>query len=360
MISELFCHWAHYLVSKFCPDGIIPLIADDTVHKKTGRKVDGAKYCRDAVRSTSHSVVYVWGLQFVPLCIRIRPPWGGEPLALPINLRLYRKNGPSLLDLVQYMVDEVAAWFPERRFSLTADGFYAPLAGRMNSQTHLISRMRADAAIYALPPKRKPKQRGRPCKKGKRLPTPARIAETARSWQCVETIERGVQRKRLVHAERVLWYHVAKDRPVLLVISRDPYGKEKDDFLFTTDLSLLPAAVISEFADRWPIEDNFRNLKQFLGVEEPQSWKGEAPEKVAAFGYFLYGLIWTWHIEHGYPSVPLQSSPWYYSKATPSFKDALAALRTELWFNQLNLTVLDEAQFVKITSILVRALSIAA
>jgi len=359
-ISQLFHLWAGYLVSRFYPNGVLPLIADDTVHKKTGRQVNGAKYCRDAVRSCAHSVVYVWGLQFVPLCLRITPPWGGEPLAVPINLRLYRKNGPSLLDLVEEMLDEVAKWFPQRRFLLVADGFYAPLAGRLNSQTHLVSRMRADAAIYQLPPERKPGQHGRPRKKGQRLPPPAEIAQTTPAWKRVKTVERGVQRERLIHAEPVLWYHVAKDRPVLLVISRDPQGLEKDDFLFTTDLALDPPAAISEFANRWPVEDTFRNLKQFLGVEEPQSWKGQAPEKVAAFGYLLYGVIWAWYIDHAYSSTPLPSTPWYASKSTPSFKDALAALRSQLWHGRLNYTVLDEAHFDKMIQVLVHALSIAA
>jgi hypothetical protein len=53
----------------------------------------------------------------------------------------------------------------------------------------------------------------------------------------------------------------------------DPDGQEKDDFFVTTDLALAPATVASEFANRWPIEDTFRNVKQYLGAEHPQCWK---------------------------------------------------------------------------------------
>jgi hypothetical protein len=63
----------------------------------------------------------------------------------------------------------------------------------------------------------------------------------------------------------VLWYAVCPDRPVLLVIVRDPDGVERDDFFFTTDLVMTPAQVVNPYAGRWSTEDTFRNAKQFLG-----------------------------------------------------------------------------------------------
>ena len=61
------------------------------------------------------------------------------------------------------------------------------------------------------------------------------MATRARKWVPVETVERGKHRTRLVYTRTVLWYHVLPDRPVLLVISRDPEGKEKDDFTAVQD-----------------------------------------------------------------------------------------------------------------------------
>jgi hypothetical protein len=358
-VKELFHRLANVLVGALCPEGPIWVLTDDTVHKKTGRRVCDAKFCRDAVRSTGNRTVYVWGLQIVPLCLRVEPlpQWRDEPLALPINFRLYRKGGPTLLDLVEEMVNEVARWFPERRFYLVGDGFYAPLAGRAMTRTHVISRMRSDAAIYEMPPKRRSGKRGRPRKKGKRLPCPAAMAAHVRRWETVETRERGKTRKRLVYCRPVLWYKVRPDVPVLLVISRDPEGKEKDDFFVTTDLTLAGAVVISEFANRWPIEDTFRNVKQFLGAEHPQCWSGQGPQRAAAFPYLLYGVIWLWYINHAYPSTSLPTTPWYPSKRTPSFKDALASLRTALWRERFFQTVPRKAQMNKFQKLLVSALA---
>ncbi len=111
------------------------------------------------------------------------------------------------------MLREVAAWFPEYRLVLMADGAYGSLAKRRLTRTTLVSRMRRNAALYTEPPARKPGQRGRPRKKGDRLPTPEHWAATLpqSSWQTVNATIRGKEHKRLVFAHRVLWYETCPD-----------------------------------------------------------------------------------------------------------------------------------------------------
>jgi hypothetical protein len=163
------------LVQTFAASGVVELDLDDTLFHRCGRKVCGAGWWRDAVRSTRTRTVSAWGLNLVVLTLRVYPPWGGEPLGLPIRMRLHRKGGASLIDLAQEMLQQVAAWLPERAFRLHADGFYATLAGRSLVRIHLISRMRRDADLYeplrATGGKRKS---GRPRKKGRALSPPSR------------------------------------------------------------------------------------------------------------------------------------------------------------------------------------------
>ena len=66
------------------------------------------------------------------------------------------------------------------------------------------------------------------------------MARRVRWWRLVTTTERGQVRKRWVYTRQVLWYRVSKT-PVLLVIRRDPEGHERDDFFFTTGVSLTAA-----------------------------------------------------------------------------------------------------------------------
>jgi hypothetical protein len=320
------------LVQAFAASGVIELDLDDTVFHRWGRQVAGAGWWRDAVRSTRTRTVYAWGLNLVVLTLRVYPPWGGEPLGLPILMRLHRKGDASLIDLAQAMLGQLAGWLPERAFRLHADGFYATLAGRGLGRIHLISRMRRDAVLYEPLSKihRKKGQRGRPRTKGRRLSSPEQMARHVRSWRSVTTIERGQVKKRLVYARQVLWYRVSK-KPVLLVISRDPAGKERDDFFFSTDLSLKPAQVIGGFAGRWSIEDTFKNTKQFVGGQEPQTWKGQGPERAAMLSLWLGSVVWLWYLGSQGREHRITAPPWYPKKEHPSFQDALAGLRRCLW-----------------------------
>jgi len=314
------------------PLKVLDLDLDDTLFHKTGRKVEGAGNFRDAVRSTKKRVIYALGLNLVVMTLRIKAPWGGEPLALPINVRVYRKGGPSHLDLAVEMLREVAEWLPNRRIHLCADGAYASLARRMPPNSDFTSRMRRDAAIYEMAPKpKKKKKRGRPRKKGKRLPTPEEIARRAKNWISAIIDCRGRPKERLFHIRRVLWYKACPAQQVLLVIVRDPAGNEPDDFFFTTDLEAYGPDIASRYAGRWSIEDTFRNVKQCLGGEDPQTWKGHGPERAACLSLWIYAAVWHWYIKTQGAKPTFLRTPWYPGKATPSFADALAALRRALW-----------------------------
>ena len=50
---------------------------------------------------------------------------------------------------------------------------------------------------------------------------------------------------------------------------------------------------------------------------------------------WLYSAIWTWHLTTIGSLRTWTSRPWYSHKATPSFLDALAALRRTLWTEKI-------------------------
>ena len=298
------------------PAAILPLDVDDTLFHKTGRKVDGAGAYRDAIRSTGKRIVYALGLNLIVLTLRIKAPWGGEPLGLPIDVRLYRKGGPTHLDLTEEMLQEVCGWFPGWKMRLCGDGAYASLARRLPPLCHFTSRMRRDAALYELPPERSKKMRGRPRKKGKRLPTPVEIALhlQAEQWRRVRIDCRGRIKERLIYTRQVLWYATSPGAPVLLVIVRDPKGKEPDDFFFTTELAAAGKAVAEGYCGRWSIEDTFRNTKQYLGGEDPQTWKGRGPERAASLSFWIYAIVWYWYIKTYGSQTTWTVMPWYPGK----------------------------------------------
>jgi len=360
-MAELWHGLGGLLVARLAPTGVLHVDLDDTLFHKAGRQIDGAGIFRDPIRSTAHKVVYALGLNVVVLTLRLRPPWGGEPLGFPVNLRLYRKGGPSHVELGAAMLREVAAWLPDRAFALTCDGAYGTLAGMDLPRTHVTSRMRRDVALYLPPPPRTPRQRGRPRKRGRRLPSPQQLARrTTRGWVSTIIDVRGKRIERFLLCRPVLWYHVCPRRLVLLVIVRDPTDTQPDDFFFTTDLSAAPATVASEYAGRWSIEDTFRSVKQTLGGEDPQTWKHEGPERAAALSCWIYAAIWLWYLKvYGTkPSWP--ALPWYPQKCTPSSVDALAALRRTLWRERISANSSSQPLSPKITDGLIEILARAA
>ena len=115
-MQDLWQRLVLVLVQRFYPQGTVVVDLDDTLFHRSGRKVKGAGWWRDAVRSTGATIVYAWGLNIVVLTLRVHPPWGGEPLGLPINMRLHHKQGPTRIELAEQMLRQLSEWLPERRF----------------------------------------------------------------------------------------------------------------------------------------------------------------------------------------------------------------------------------------------------
>lgn len=356
--QALTCH----LVARFCPTGVVELACDDTLFHHDGPKVAGAGVFRDAVRSTLKRVVYARGLNLVVITLTINAPWGGTPVAIPVNVRVHKKHDPmTTIAHAAAMIGEIAGWLPGRCVHLVADGAYATLAGAGLPRTHLTSRMRRDAALFEPAPPRTGR-RGRPRTRGDRLPTPTGLADAAaqQDWATVEVDVRATTTTRLVHTRDVLWYRVNKTDLVRLVIVRDPDGVQPDDYFFTTDLTATAAEVITRYATRWAIEVCFRDVKQDLGGQNPQSWKRKGPERAAALSLWLHATTWCWYLQTHPQGQTWTPRPWHPTKATPSFLDALAALRRALWSQRITTMSRPGVEEPKITEALLDTLTYAA
>jgi hypothetical protein len=84
---------------------------------------------------------------------------------------------PTKLELAAKIIIKVAKRFPNVTFRLVADHLYngrnvlKTVHDKVDNVT-IVVRGRSDAALYELPPPRKPGQKGRPRVKGGRLPNP--------------------------------------------------------------------------------------------------------------------------------------------------------------------------------------------
>jgi len=289
--DELFDLLTCRLVRALCPSGVVTLDLDDTLHHKAGRKVAGCGIWRDAVRSTARQTVYALGLNLIVLTVRITPPWGGFPIAVPVRVRVHRKGAQTYFELAEAMIRDLAVLLPGCQLRVCADGFYAPLATQLPPEITLTSRLRRDASLHDHPCPRPAGTRGRKPTKGPALAKPPALAEEAAALGLfnLTTVPRGQQTvERLVYSRTALWNGVT----ILIVLVRDPDGHEDDDDFFTTDLTACALDVPDHYGGRWAIELTFRDVKQHLGGQEPQCWADRGPERAAAFAYWLYALVW--------------------------------------------------------------------
>ena len=248
---------------------------------------------------------------------------------------------------------------PERlryRIILSADGAYANniLLSSLPLNVDLVSRMQKNATLHALPKKERRRRRGRPRKKGDKLPKLSQIAEECSNpWISAELKQYGKSRKRLVKAFRCLWYRVAKTRPILAVIVRDPEGMEEDQYFFTTNLQLPPCEVAELMAARWTIETAFWESKAVLGLEDNRCWVKNSVSRVAPFVFLVQSVLKIWFCQCGHNSryFSLATAEWY-QKENPTFSDMLNTLRVELLALEISRTSMSRYMKRKIVRLL--------
>jgi hypothetical protein len=350
------------LAVSWLPDAApLVVIVDDTLCRKGGKAISGATMHHDPLRSTRRKPFFSFGHVWVVLALWVPLPLGEQRgFALPILFRLYRssKGGgradgparrtrgrraqnaqathdatprPTKLELARELVGIVASWADARPVRVVADSLYA---GRMMledrpAQVDVISRLRMDAALWTVPAKRRPGQRGRPRRRGVRLPTPAALAAACRRWQTLTVSLYGRTVTTQVFVCRALWYVALRDQPVRVVIVRDPSGRRADEAFFCTDLTLDTAIILETYARRWTLEVTFHDAKQFLGFEDPQQQSTQAVRRTAPLAGLVYGLVLLWYADRRLAGEPDRwvERPWYPAKATASFDDMLTALR---------------------------------
>jgi hypothetical protein len=136
----------------------------------------------------------------------------------------------------------------------------------------IVTRLRLDARLYALPPSARPKGKGGPLPKwGKQLAPPRQGGRWPGGWQSGKAFLYG--RVRVVKYKEVLclWRVLGHDVVVKAVVAEvEGYKKRFTLVSSATDLSGLQ--IVELFCARFRQEDGFRDLKQRLGWEECRAW----------------------------------------------------------------------------------------
>lgn len=329
------------------PDRLLAVI-DDSPTKRYGPKVEGADIHHNPTPGPADQK-YLYGHIWVTLSLALRHPrWGA--IALPLRAMLYVRQRTlacippcrgwkfrTKLDLAAKLLE----WLAEltrnagKTLWVVADGFYAKrpfLQRAMAAGVVVVSRLRKDAALRDLPPRRRPGTRGRPRKYGRNKIRLAQRAGQKRGWQTIECMLYG---KKVTKTYKTF---LATYRPVGGVI-RVVLVKEEHGWVafFCTHPDASVVEILEAFADRATIEQDFHDVKEVWGAGQQQVRNIWTNVGVFHMNLWMHTLVefWAWKRRHA-ELCDRSDSPWDDAERRPSHANRRKALRQQIIETELS------------------------
>jgi len=353
-LDVLCLHLAKVVVRLLCPGATFLWAVDDTLCRKRGLTLFGAGMHHDPLISSRAKPLVSWGHDWVVLCLIVAHPfWAPHKVfALPLAMRLYRnrqgltkgkKKNPTKArkpqrdpnhrtrpQLAVELIALVARWFPDDALLVSGDSAYGgkSVLSHLPANVDLISQVHPKGVLYAPPPPPDGAKKGRPRKKGDRLPSLAAWADDpSQPWTELTFDQFGLHATLQVKTQQALYYQAGGGRLLTIVLTRDLHGQRPDHRFYCTNLAWGARQVLSAYANRWAIECTFENCKQFLGLEDPANRLPLAVQRTAPMALLLYTLVIVWCHDGGHRWLRFPHRPWYPHKEEPSFADLLSTLR---------------------------------
>jgi hypothetical protein len=353
-----------------------PLVAamDDSLLRKTGRKIHGVRFLRDPLSPPFH-VNLVRGLRVLQISAAL-PQGRGRARMIPIDFEHAvlpakpRKDAPDQewqnykalkaqtnINTVGYqrvraLRQRMDQSEPQRGLVLCVDGRFTnrTFLKQIPRRTVILGRIRKDARVYQLPAAQPAV--GRKRKYGPPLPTPEELLkDPATPFQTVEAFAAG--KKHLFKVKQVGPVVLRLDRagrPVQLLVIK-PLGYRltlggrllyrQPAYLLCTDPQMPLDQFLQQFLWRWDIEVNFRDEKTLLGVGQAQVRTEASNQNAPALGVAAYALLLLASVNaYGKNGVPdrLEQAKWYRRKKKDraATNELINQLRREMWSAALN------------------------
>jgi len=370
-VEKIFGHVRTEVEQCGGPDSPLVVAMDDSILRKTGRRIFGCGYRRDPL-SPPFRVNFVRGLRILQVSAAVRQGSEGAARLIPIDFqhaalpaKPHRKAPPEQqqayvaeraarninlvgrerLACLRRQMDESGS--TARRLIVTVDGRFtnSTVLRHIPERTVLVGRVRKDSAFY-YPPESQP-ERGRKRKYGLRGPTPeALLKDQTVPWQTVTAHAAGQTYEFKVKTLGPVYTAMDKGQKALrlVVVEPVPYRASKKSklqrrepaYLICTGPDLPLQELLQVYLWRWDIEVNFRDEKTILGVGQAQvrseSSNQNAPAlAVASYAMLLLAAIKTYGAE-GKPDT-FQSPLWYQRKPEKraTTNELINQLRWELW-----------------------------
>lgn len=354
-----------------------PLVVamDDSLLRKTGRKIHGVRWQRDPLGPPFH-VNFVRGLRVLQMSAAL-PQGQGAARMVPIDFQHavlpakpspkateqewadYKKLraekninclGHERLKILRQEMDRNDS--SGRKLVVGVDGRFTnkTFLREVPERTVIVGRIRKDAVVHELPDNQP--ALGRKRKYGKLAATPEQLLkDEAVSFQTVRAFAAG--KEHLFQIKQMGPVVVRLDRaarPVrILVIKPLGYRLKKGGkllyrqaaYLMCTDPGMSLEELLQDFLWRWDIEVNFRDEKTILGVGQAQVRTEASNQNAPALAVSAYAMLLLASVQaYGKDGAPdrLQQAKWYRrgKQDRASTSELINQLRRELWSESIN------------------------
>jgi len=294
-------------------NGRLLLALDDFINPKVGKQVFGCSHIFDHAAKANQSK-YPWAqcVTSLGLLKRIKGRWACIPLAhrfyLPNkeltaqrdNMMIKGKSPEFHTKLAQSvdMIAMLAAHFSGMSILTICDswfgnnGLLAPARKLIGNRFHMLSRLRVNIVLYAMPAQRAPTQRGRNRKYGERLGCTAEVAVSLRENALSHRVFLYGKQREIVASSIVVMLKTLRC-PVRVVFV---YRRTRWVSLFTTDLSLSIEQIIEFYGARWKIESGFKEIKQDIGASRSQMRNAQSVMNHLNFCMMAAAVTWLYAI----------------------------------------------------------------
>ncbi len=249
------------------------------------------------------------------------------------------RRAHTMVERAWQMIQLVVRWWPGREVVCVADTSDAVLAwlDHVNKLPRAsgLTRLRLDAALDAPPPRREPRQHGRPRLPGKRRATmEAALTDDETPWttRAVEPWDGAGPRAVDVCTDTAVWYHAGKPPvPLRWVLVRDPKGTFKPQALLSTNPDQTPEHMLTWCVRRWTIEVTCKDARAHLGMETQRPWNERAIGRTTPVVVSLHAIIpLAAHRLIHQGATCVRSTAWP-PKTRPTFADTIALVRRHVW-----------------------------
>ena len=328
------------------------LVIDDSPTNRYGPKVEGADVHHNPTPGPANQP-FLYGHLWVTISLTLRhPEWGA--LALPLRAMLYvrKKTMATIpksrgwqrfatkLQLAARLVEWIVPLLKktEKTVWIVVDGGYTKrpfLQRALKTGVVVVGRLRKDAALRDLPPKRKKggrRGRGRPRKYGKNRLSLAKRAGQQRGWKTLACTLYGEATTKTYKTFLATYAPVGGVLRVVLV--KEDHGWYA---FFCTDPNASVQEILEAFADRVPIEQDFHDVKEVWGSGQQQVryiWTNLAVYNLNLWMHTLVEL-WAWNKSHK-ELCDRSDSPWDDAQRRPSHANRRKALRRQILRNELS------------------------